>query len=88
MFKVDLSWLISRKSLIVLYTLSRNGCRANTTALGDTRVNAFTLLATKCARKIFEISNTLLKTLERPIPIKGHNRQIGRPITLILQIHL
>ena len=29
-----------------------------------------------------------METLEKPVPVKGYNRQIGKPITTILQIHL
>src|SRR5271156_3668467 len=76
------------KSFTVLCTLLRNGCRVTTTALANTRANAFALLDTKCAKKVSEFLNTLLETLERPILIKGYNRQMGKPITLVLQIHL
>jgi hypothetical protein len=88
MSKVDLSWLIGGKSFTILYTLSWNRCRVTTTALANTRVNAFALLDTKCAKKVFEFLNMLLETLERPILIKGYNRQIGEPIILALRIHL
>ena len=74
MSKVDLSWLLGRKSFTILYTLSCNGCRVNTTTLANSRANAFALLNTKCTRKISKFLNTLLETLERPIPIKGYNR--------------
>ena len=30
----------------------------------------------------------LLETLERLVLVKGYNKQIGKPITLILQLHL
>jgi hypothetical protein len=88
MLEVDLSWLLSRKGFTILCTLYRNRCRVNTTALADTRANAFALLDTRCARKISEFLNTPLETLKRPVPVKGYNRQAGRPITSILQIHL
>jgi hypothetical protein len=88
MLEVNLSWLLSRKSFIVLYTLSCNRYRVKTTALANSRANAFALLNTNCARKISEFLNTSLKTLERPIPVKEYNRQAGKPITLILQTYL
>jgi hypothetical protein len=84
MLEVNLSWLLSRKSFTVLYTLSRNGCRVKTTALANSRANAFALLNTNCARKISEFLNASLEALERPVPVKGYNRQAGKPITLIL----
>ena len=84
MSEVDLSRLMGGKSFTIPCTLSRNGCRVNTTALADSRANAFALLDTKCARKISEFLNTSLETLDRPILIKGYNRQIGNPIALIL----
>jgi hypothetical protein len=88
MLEVDLSWLLGGKSFTVLCTLSRNGCRVKTTALADSRANAFALLNTNCARKISEFLNTSLETLERPVPVKGYNGQAGKPITSILQTHL
>jgi hypothetical protein len=88
MSEVDLSWLLSRKSFTVPCTLSRNRCRVNTTALANSGANAFALLNTKCATKISEFLNTPLETLDKLIPVKGYNGQIGKLITLILQIHL
>jgi hypothetical protein len=79
---------MGEKSFTVLCTLSWNGCRVTTTALADTRANAFALLNTKCARKVSEFLNTLLETLERPVPVKGYNGQMGEPITSALRIHL
>jgi hypothetical protein len=84
MSKVDLSWLLSRKSFTVLCTLSCNKCRVNTTALANLRANAFVLLNTRCAKKISEFLNTLLETLETLILVKGYNRQLGKLITLTL----
>jgi len=88
MSKVDLSWLLSRKSFTIPCTLSRNRCGVNTTALANTRVNAFALLDTKCAKKISKFLNTLIETLEKPVLVKGYNRHIRRLIMLILQTHL
>jgi hypothetical protein len=88
MSEVDLSRLLSGKSFTIPYTLSRNRCRVNTTALANSRANTFALLNTKCARKISEFLNTLIELLDRPMPVKGYNGQMGRPITFILQIHL
>jgi len=88
MLEVDLSRLLGGKGFTTLYTLYRNRCRVNTAALTNTRTNAFALLNTKCARKIFKFLNTLLETLKRPVPIRGYNRQAGKPITLILQTYL
>ena len=84
MLEVDLSRLLGGKSFTILCTLFRNGCRVNTTTLANSRANAFALLDTKGARKISKFLNTPLEILERPIPIKGYNRQVGKPITSIL----
>ena len=88
MTEVDLSRLLGGKSFTIPCTLSRNGCGVNTTALADSRANAFALLDTQCARKISEFLGTPIERLERPVPVKGYNGQMGRPITSILQIHL
>ena len=82
--EVDLSQLLGGKSFTTLCTLFRNRCRVDTTTLANSRANAFALLDTKGARKISEFLNTLLEILERPVPIKGYNGQIGKPITSIL----
>jgi hypothetical protein len=88
MSKVNLSRLMGGKSFTIPCTLSRNGCGVNTTALADSRANAFALLDTKCTKKVSEFLNTPLETLERPILVKGYNGQYGKPITSILRIHL
>ena len=84
MLEVDLSQLLGGKSFIVLCTLFRNGYRVTTTALANSRANAFTLLDTKYANKIAEFLNTPMETLDRPILLKGYNGQMGTPITSIL----
>jgi hypothetical protein len=84
MSKVDLSQLLGGKSFTILCTLFRNRYRVTTTALADSRANAFALLNTKCAKKISKFLNTLIETLEKPIPVKGYNRQTGTPITFVL----
>jgi hypothetical protein len=86
--EVNLSQLLDRKSFTILYTLSCNRYRVKTTALADSRTNTFVFLDTKCTKKISEFLNNLLETLERPVLVKGYNRQIDKPITSILQIYL
>jgi transposase InsO family protein len=88
MSEVDLSRLLGGKSFTIPCTLSRNGCGVNTTALADTGANAFALLDTRCAKKISEFLNTPMETLEQPVPVKGYNGQMGKPITSALRIHL
>jgi hypothetical protein len=88
MSEVDLSRLIGRKSFTILCILSCNGYRVKTTALADSKANAFTLLNAKCAQKISKFLNTPFEKLERPISVKGYNGRMGKPIESILQIHL
>jgi hypothetical protein len=83
MLEVDLSQLLGGKSFTVLCTLFRNGYRVTTTALADFKANAFALLNTKCAKKIFKFLNTLIETLEKLILVKGYNGQMGTLITTI-----
>jgi hypothetical protein len=66
----------------------QNRYKVTTTALANTRANAFALLDTKCAKKISKFFNILLKTLKRPVLVKGYNKQIRKPITLTLHIYL
>jgi predicted aspartyl protease len=88
MTEVDLSRLLGGKSFTIPCTLYRNGYGVNTTALADTGANAFTLLDTKCAKKISEFLNTPIEALEGPVPVRGYNGQMGNAITSILRINL
>jgi hypothetical protein len=71
----------------MLCTLFRNGYGVTTTALADSRANAFALLNIKYIKKIAEFLNTPIKTLEKPILVKGYNGQMGTPITFVFQMH-
>jgi hypothetical protein len=84
MLEVDLSQLLSRKSFTILCTLFCNKYKVTTTALANSKANAFALLNTKCAKKISKFLNTFIETLEKPILVKGYNRQTGTLITSIL----
>jgi hypothetical protein len=84
MLEVDLSRLLGVKSFTMPCTLFRNGYRVTTTALANSRANAFTLLDIECAKKISKFLNTLIETLEKPILVKGCDRQMGTPITSVL----
>src|SRR5579862_4913057 len=88
MSDVDLSRLMGGKSFTILCNLSRNGCGVNTTALADSGANAFALLDTKCAWKISEFLNTPIENLEKPVPVKGYDGRIGKPIVSMLRVHL
>ena len=88
MLDVDLSRLIGRKSLTIPCILSCNRYSIKTTALANSRANAFALLNAECTQKISKFLNTPFEKLERPIPIKGYNGRIGNPIESILRIHL
>src|SRR5436190_22268613 len=88
MSEVDLSRLMGGKSFTICCTLLRNGYGVNTTTLADTRANAFALLDTKCTTKLSKFLNSLLETLETPIPVKGYNGNVGTPITSLLRAYL
>ena len=87
MLEVDLSQLLGGKSFTMLCTLFYNRYEVTTTALANSKANAFTLLNIKCAKKISKFVNTLIEMLEKPILVKGYNRQMGTPITSILYTH-
>jgi hypothetical protein len=84
MLEVNLSQLLGGKSFTMLCTLFRNRYRVTTTALANSRANAFALLNTKCAKKITKFLNTPIETLEKLILIKGYDRQMGTPIASVL----
>src|SRR5271156_3763083 len=75
---VDLSQLIGGKSLTIPCILSCNGYRVKTTALADSRANAFALLNAECTQKISKFLNTPFEKLERPIPVKGYDGRTGK----------
>jgi hypothetical protein len=58
----------------MLCTLFRNEYRVTTTTLANSRANAFTLLNTKCIKKIAKFLNTPIEMLEKLILVKGYNR--------------
>ena len=87
MLEVDLSQLLGGKSFTIPCTLFRNGYRVTTTTLANSRANAFALLNTKCAKNISKFLNTPIEILEKPILVKGYNKQMGTPITSVLQTH-
>jgi hypothetical protein len=84
MLEVDLSQLLGGKSFTILCTLFRNGYRVTTTALANSRANAFALLNTKCANRIAEFLDTPMETLDKLILVKGYNGQMGTPIASVL----
>jgi hypothetical protein len=84
MLEVNLSQLLGGKSFTILCTLFRNGYRVTTTALANSRANAFTLLDTNYVKNISKFLDTPLEILDRPILVKGYNGQIGTPITFVL----
>ena len=88
MSHIDLSWLVGGKSCIILYTLFCNGYQVLISVLANSKANAFILIDSRCAVKLADFLNALLKKLFKPIPIHGYNGLIGQPITSILQIHL
>ena len=85
MLEVNLSQLLGGKSFTMPCTLFRNGYRVTTTALANSRANAFALLDIKCAKKIAKFLNTPIVTLEKPILVKGYNRQMGTVIASELE---
>ena len=88
MLEVNLSQLLGKKSFTIPYTLSYNRYKVNTTALANSRANAFALINTKCAKKLAKFLNTLLETLEHLVFVKGYNKQTSNLITLFLQTYL
>ena len=88
MSMVDLSQLMGGKNFTVLCTLFKNRSGVKTTALANTRANAFALLDTKCAQEMSRFLNVPLDPLEKPIPVKGYNGHVRKPINSILQTNL
>ncbi len=73
MSKVNLSCLLSRKSITILCTLSRNRYKVNTATLANFRVNAYAFFNTKCVKNIAKFLHILIKTLKKPVLIKEYN---------------
>jgi len=88
MSHVNLGRLVSGRSCTIPYTLFRNRYQVLTSALANSRANAFALIDTQCAVKLADFLNAPLKELPKLIPIRGYNGRIGPPITTILRIYL
>ena len=73
MLYINLKQLISGKSCTIPYTLFCNKYQVLTSALTDSRVNAFTLIDTQYAIKLANFLNILIEDLPKPIPIYGYN---------------
>ena len=84
MLYIDLSRLIGGKSCIILCTLFHNRYQVLTFALANSKINAFTLINTKCIAKLADFLNAPMEKLPMPIPIHRYNRQIKQPIISIL----
>jgi len=81
---INLGQLVGGRSCTIPYTLFRNKYQVLTSALANSRANAFTLIDTQCAVKLAKFLNTPFKELPKPVPICGYNRRIGPPIITIL----
>ena len=65
--RIDLSRLIDRKYFTVLYTVSWNGYRVNTTALINTKTNGFAFINTAYMNDVTKFLNVEATRLEKPI---------------------
>ena len=61
------------KYFTVLYIVSRNGYRVNTTALINTRANGFTFINTTYINDVAKFLNVKATRLEKPIQVRGYN---------------
>jgi hypothetical protein len=55
------------KHFIVLYTVSQNGYRVNTTALIDTKANGFAFINTAYANDVAKFLNITATQLKKPV---------------------
>src|SRR6266705_6160824 len=55
---INLSWLVSKRNCTIPYTLFRNRYQILTSTLADLKINAFTLINTKCIIKLTDLLNT------------------------------
>jgi hypothetical protein len=76
MLYINLGRLISGKSCTIPCTLFHNKYQVLTSALTNSRANAFTLIDTQCATKLTDFLNVLIKDLPKPIPIYRYNRWV------------
>ena len=73
MLHVDLSRLVSKRNCTIPYTLFRNRYQILTSTLADLKINAFTLINTKCIIKLTDFLNTPLEKLPILIFIYRYN---------------
>ena len=70
------------------YTLVKNGYTFNTSSLTDSRANAFLLINNVLADQLIRRCAIMVYSFNRPIPISGFNRQLGKPITSWIELTL
>jgi len=87
MLHINLGQLVNRKSYTIPYTLFYNRYQVLTSALANSRANAFALINTYTIR-LANLLNIPLKELPKLIPICGYNGWIEPPIITILRIYL
>ena len=85
---VDLGRLVGGKSCSILCTIFCNRFQVFSSALADTRANAFTLINSKCVRKLFKYLATPFKKLLKPIQVRGYDGSGTQSITTVLQMHI
>jgi hypothetical protein len=77
MLYVDLGRLVGGRSYTIPCTLFRNRYQVLTSALANSRANAFTLIDTQYAIKLADFLNAPVEDLPKLIPICGYNGRVG-----------
>ena len=88
MLDIDLSWLVGGRSYTIPCSVFCNRYQVSISILADTRANAFILINSLYAKKLFEFLNTLIERLPKPILVYSYNSLYRESLTTFLQAHL
>ena len=76
------------KHFTILYILSYNGYRINTSTLVNTGVNGFAFINTSFALELSKFLNIKATRILKPLAIKGFDRKYTNTISYVLILYL
>jgi hypothetical protein len=88
MSNVNLGRLVGGKSCSVPCTIFGNRFQVSSSALANTRANAFALVDTKCAQRLSKYLATPFEKLPKPIWVRGYDGSRVQAIATVLQMHI
>jgi hypothetical protein len=79
---------MGRQYFTTLYTLAKNRYSVILYTLINSRANRFVFIDMLCAINIAKFFRVKAKPFLYLIPVRSYNKQLGKPILYVLQLHL